>query len=433
MADHKVLNEGGESRDNHRYAVVVQDLATQWIQAYPCKTKTSQETQRSLQKFLEPERNPKVIYTDSSLEFGKACEDLSWNHCPSTPHRSETKGIAERAVRRVKEGTSAVLLQSGLNESWWADSMECHTYLRNVTDLLSNGKTPYERRFGQPFKGPIILFGSLVEYHPFTAKDQSRIHQIGKKVLPGLFLGYALQQITKFSVKVVNLETIIEMHSWCRTWPLNGSSRIRVKQKLHMRRWKVCQNSWIRCTDRKVENTGNTIEFGRACEVLSWNHRTSTPHRSETNGIAERAVRRVFRTGWKMEGWFYGMQKAICEMSKTSWQTGKPHKKDGPRIPHGAIVEYHGEIFVKNSSFWQESITRNRSWLWVCRGEILERRFSDKRSGKIWKWWTHRIFLPSKKQRERNLDQTKKWRIRFPICRWYDKIVRKIQEPNLRR
>ena len=81
------------------------------------KTKTSQETQRSLQKFLEPVRNPKVIYTENSLEFGKACEDISWNHCTSTPHRSETNGIAERAVRRIKEGTSAVLLQSGLNES----------------------------------------------------------------------------------------------------------------------------------------------------------------------------------------------------------------------------------------------------------------------------------------------------------------------------
>ena len=123
-ADHKVLSEGCESRNNHRYAVVVQDLATQWIQSYPCKTKTSQETQRSLQKFLEPNRKPKVIYTDNSLEFGKACEDLSWNHCTSTPHRSETNGIAERAVRRVKEGTSAVLLQSGLDENWWADSME---------------------------------------------------------------------------------------------------------------------------------------------------------------------------------------------------------------------------------------------------------------------------------------------------------------------
>ena len=40
-----------------------------------------------------------------------------------------------------------------------------------------------------------------------------------------------LQQITKFSVKVVNLETIIDMQSWCKTWPPNGSSRIRAKKK----------------------------------------------------------------------------------------------------------------------------------------------------------------------------------------------------------
>ena len=86
-------------------------------------------------------------------------------------------------MRRVKEGTSAVLLQSGLNESWWADSMECYTYLRNVTGLLSDGKQRYERRFWQPFKGPIIPFGSLVEYHPKTAKDQSRIRSIWKKSL----------------------------------------------------------------------------------------------------------------------------------------------------------------------------------------------------------------------------------------------------------
>ena len=133
-ANHKVPSEGCESRNNHRYAVVVEDLATQWIQSYPCKTKTSQETRRTLQKFLEPDWKLKVIYTDNSLEFGKACEDLSWNHCTSTPHRPETNGFAERAVRRVKGGTSAVLLQSDLDESWWADSMEC--YLRNISRSL---------------------------------------------------------------------------------------------------------------------------------------------------------------------------------------------------------------------------------------------------------------------------------------------------------
>ena len=180
-----------------------------------CETKTPQETKRSTQKFQEPERKPKVIYTDNSLEFGKACEDLSWNHCTSTPHRSEseTNGIVERAVRRVKGGTSAELLQSGLNDSWWADSMECYTYLRNVTDLLSDGKTPYERRFGQPFEGPIIPFGSLVEYHPITAKDHSRIHQFGKNVLPGLFLGYALYAggIWKGDVLIADLEELETM------------------------------------------------------------------------------------------------------------------------------------------------------------------------------------------------------------------------------
>ena len=141
-------------------------------------------------KFLELTRKPKVIYTDNSLEFGKSTEELSWSRCSSTPHRLETHGIAERAVRRIKEGTSAVLLQSGLDEKRWADSVECYCYLRNIQDLLSDGKTPYERRFGMPFNGPVIPFGAMVEYHPISAKDISRLHHFGPKVLPGIFLCY---------------------------------------------------------------------------------------------------------------------------------------------------------------------------------------------------------------------------------------------------
>ena len=98
-----------------------------------------------MQKFLEAERKPKVIYTDNSMEFGKACEDLSWNHCTSTPHRSETNGTAERAVRRIEEGTCAVLLQSSLDKEWWADSMECYCHLRNIQDLLFDGKGHHMR------------------------------------------------------------------------------------------------------------------------------------------------------------------------------------------------------------------------------------------------------------------------------------------------
>ena len=42
-----------------------------------------------LAKVLGPDRKPKVIYTDNSLEFDKACEDLSWNHCTSTPMKEQ--------------------------------------------------------------------------------------------------------------------------------------------------------------------------------------------------------------------------------------------------------------------------------------------------------------------------------------------------------
>ena len=59
--------------------------------SYPCKTKSSNETEKSFLKFLEPSQAPKIVCTDNSMGFGKASEVLSRNHRTSTPHRSETK------------------------------------------------------------------------------------------------------------------------------------------------------------------------------------------------------------------------------------------------------------------------------------------------------------------------------------------------------
>ena len=52
--------------------------------------------------------------------------------------------------------------------------------------------TPYGRRFAEPLKGPRTLYGAMVENHPISAKHQSTIHKFGKKVSPGIFLGYEL-------------------------------------------------------------------------------------------------------------------------------------------------------------------------------------------------------------------------------------------------
>ena len=106
-----------ESRNNHRYAVVVQDI-TQWIQSYPCKKKKLLGKRRRACKSSWSRRgNQKVICTNNSLDVGKSCEELSWNHRTSTPHKSKTYGIVKRAVRRVKKRDicGTITIRSGRN------------------------------------------------------------------------------------------------------------------------------------------------------------------------------------------------------------------------------------------------------------------------------------------------------------------------------
>ena len=61
--DHQCLNEEGESHNNPRNAVTVQDLAS-WTQCYQCNTyltrndENQEDNEGSLQKFLESNEKP---------------------------------------------------------------------------------------------------------------------------------------------------------------------------------------------------------------------------------------------------------------------------------------------------------------------------------------------------------------------------------------
>ena len=109
--------------------------------------------------------------------------------------------------------------------------MECYCYLRNIQDLLSDGKTPYESRFGMPFNGPVIPFGAMVEYHPSSAKDTSGLHQVGPRVLPGCFLGYVMfaGRIWKGDLLIADVEELAQMDA----------------SELHARRLNQCKGSVI--------------------------------------------------------------------------------------------------------------------------------------------------------------------------------------------
>ena len=140
-------------------------------------------------------RKQRTLYKQTTRwNLGKRVKVLSWNHRTSAPHRSETNGIAERAVRRAKEGTSAVLLQSGLDERWWSDSMECYCYLRNIQDILGDGKNTLWKTIWRIIQRANNTASSS-DWIPLDFSKRpfrELIHQFGKKVLPGIFLGYEL-------------------------------------------------------------------------------------------------------------------------------------------------------------------------------------------------------------------------------------------------
>ena len=102
------------------------------------------------------------------ISLPKACQDSQWNHDTSTTHRSERNGVAERIVRRVKEGTAISQVQSGLLEEWW----DCNWPM--ARQLSTND-------MARSLTGHELFFETMVEYIPITEKVKSRVHQFGKE------------------------------------------------------------------------------------------------------------------------------------------------------------------------------------------------------------------------------------------------------------
>ena len=150
-----IFNEDEYSRHGDKVSLVIQDRATIWRRSYGAKEKSAHEVTLAFNKQIGPKVKPQLVYSDGSKEIDKSMKTLEYPHDTSTPYRPQTNGIAERAVRRVKEGTTCVLVQSGLNYEWWREAQEFFCFAFCVTEVMLGGFTPYESRFSKKLDGPI--------------------------------------------------------------------------------------------------------------------------------------------------------------------------------------------------------------------------------------------------------------------------------------
>ena len=163
------------------------------------------------------------------------------------------------------------------------------------------GRRPMKGRSGQLFWRTNSPFGSLVEYHPITAKVQSRIHQIGKKVLPGLFLGYALHAggLWKGDVLIADFEELetngrigksTQKDSMRKRWYFQKQGEIYFSN----RRW-TNQNTWKRSGTENIHlDTAETQFKERVICRLSWRIRRASSTTSWLLPVAGEAINDFF-------------------------------------------------------------------------------------------------------------------------------------------
>ncbi len=224
-AGHIILGSAAEfSRHGDTVSLVVQDFWTQWIASYPDAVKSAAATKQAMNLFTTPTDKVLRLYSDNSLEI--AALELGWRHDSCTPNRPQSNGSAERAVRRVLDGTRTILYRSGLPHSWWAEATQGCCYLRNITDVVRDDKTPYQLRHEEPFPGYRIPFGSVVEYLPSSAREKDARLKFAQRTREGICIGYSC-----VSGGLWNRDyNILDLETFSRTPAHNPHLALRVRE-----------------------------------------------------------------------------------------------------------------------------------------------------------------------------------------------------------
>lgn len=119
--------------------------------------------------------------------FASYCQERGIEIRQSNAHSPEQNGRAERKNRTLVE-TARTMIQAGrLNSSLWSEAIKTATYLRNRIANRQDGKSPWERFFGEaPSIKHIRTFGSRALNHIPAANRK----KWDAKAQEGILIGY---------------------------------------------------------------------------------------------------------------------------------------------------------------------------------------------------------------------------------------------------
>ena len=189
-----------DGRPTVEYGLTVTDPHTQW--RWLATLQTKDEVAREVIAIIKHATTQldcrvKRLHSDGGTEFinhtVKAyCKEqgIELNYSPA--RTQQLNGVAENAVRSIKDAARTLLHHAGAPDRFWSEA-SCHaTFLWNRTHVSEKTEvTPYESMYGKPPSARHIgVWGCDVHYH--VPKEQRRAFDA--KMEHGVYLGHDVRQ-----------------------------------------------------------------------------------------------------------------------------------------------------------------------------------------------------------------------------------------------
>ena len=197
--DVNVINVAG--REGEKYLLLLTDDHSGCRFGFPMKTKSGVEILEQVMAWLPwaeriTDRKLKAIRHDNAKEFvagvfGQAMRRMGVEVQLSVAYEHEQNGTAENSNRVIMDKSRTILLESGLDKSYWPDAV--------LTSVYATNRSPHRGRDGIPMEkfssnrvnvSNLRVFGSWCWARVPTEKLQGR-NKLEPRAMLGRFLGYA--------------------------------------------------------------------------------------------------------------------------------------------------------------------------------------------------------------------------------------------------
>lgn len=172
------------TNEGYRYLLVVQDLFSKWVEAFPIRSKTAKEVADVLvREVICRFGSPRQILSDNGKEFvneilTEVCKVIGSVKIFTAPYRPQTDGQVERFNKTLVNTISHFTDEDARNWNYFVP-FACFAY--RITRQTSTQASPFEILFGRIARSPLL--NGILSPDDLKIDPTSYAHQVSKQFL----------------------------------------------------------------------------------------------------------------------------------------------------------------------------------------------------------------------------------------------------------